>query len=248
MECSQSDIDQNAKAAEKLGYKFGAHGIKVLDREEVGDGTWSVTFAIYGDKSEVRYEAVWGDTAVMWVPCPSELGAGSTPEAIGDPPAVGTECQLYFSKMFLENNKLSARPKWPLELSGDLMPIETLEIFPQSLVLRGIESLSGRDVAIELLDTLLASPRQSIQLDGGHSISVGLTPLAVKPLGLPFYPDEQQIVDALSTLEGDRKDRQKTAFAWSVIGAAASGQASGSVPTRITGKTQKRLEAFLFRD
>lgn len=144
MACTQKDIDDNAKEAQKLGYQFGAHNILILDRKKSDDGTWSITFTIYGDESGVKYTEQWGNTEVMWAPCPSEVAPGSTPSKIGDPPNVDTKGLLYFSKKFLDAHKLSARPKWPLELGADLLPLETLQIFPHSFVLKGLESLSDQ--------------------------------------------------------------------------------------------------------
>lgn len=205
MTCSQSAIDTNASYVQTTypGRLYAPVTITITNRQF--HTTWEIQFTVSGDPLGRTFTAGWNDCTVMWVPCPSIMGTNLY-SSIQPPPAIGYSNTMYLDGTWLSNQGFHARPKWPLELSTDMEPVQTIPVFPMSLKLTGVEMVSGdyRLVEVDLLDPAQSGPAQSLVLDRnvpGTNVAVSLKQTAIESLRLPFNPDGAALGVAVEQLE-----------------------------------------------
>lgn len=150
-----------------------------------------------------EYTVEWGKKEVMWAPCSSTLQSNATHDNPGDPPLEDSIGSLWFHIDFLKQktNLLYDIPKWPRSLGAEPPPAhgpqaaplvqefyETLEVWPSSVVVSGVELKNGRhyEGSVDLLNRRLAKPGQTIQADRKAPMKLELTPYGFKQFNTHF--------------------------------------------------------------
>jgi hypothetical protein len=214
--CNEQIIKDNEDQASETG-PYG--GVRIIVNT-VALASKEITFTVF-DSSNPNGKicsAVWGDLADMWPACPSTLPSQATADDPGPPPAVGTTGILYLSVAFLGANGIVAPPKWPKALGTETHT--TLRIWPTSVVLTGIELVTGDMTSgtIDLLDLEFAQAGQILCL-GEHPIEVRLTEPGLRKFAIESHESSpwSRLSDAIANIEAE--DPGARALAWGTIAA-----------------------------
>jgi hypothetical protein len=250
--CDDATIKANGEAADPRVY----HGVRVLIT--ASDAT-SITFvASRVDGTTGTFTAIWGDIAVMWAPCPSTLPSRANlisagpPLVIdaGTPPLANVSGELYLAEAFVTANNLAVTtPKWPTHL--DIVKYESISVWPTSVILTGIELVTGNHFAasVNLLDRQSAQPGQTLVL-GNDPVQLRLGPTPLGDFGIALLAAQtpwpwRALTDAVTEIEGIASDPHKLARAWTVIAACIEQFAADDKAGLVTAQHVAELRRVL---
>jgi hypothetical protein len=193
--CDIEDIRDQIGPATLAGYMYTPVDI-VLHAVSAGpNGFPIIEFTRFGQPTTPRHTAEWGNPAHMWIACPSTFPADEAflPATAGDPPLVGAYGRLYLTETVFARNAIPMvlEPKWPPKLATQDPIAHTLDLYPTSLTISGVELRTGelREARIDLLDPMQAAARQTLELDGTRPVRLRLTQASFNQLALPFTPE-----------------------------------------------------------
>ena len=216
--CKAADLDEAETYANATKHLYAPMFVTIDKQVSATD----IQFSIWGVTGS--FTATWGDTNMMWSPCPSSLPSGATPSkpTQGGLPAVGAAGILYLSDTFLVTNKISETPKWPSKMLGEPLTAE-IEVLPMSLQLTAVYTHNGRSrpATIELLDRTLSSREQTLAISKASPLKVRLTQKAFNMFGAVFHPGEEALKSAIQLLASGKGSSEDTSAAWKTIASAA---------------------------
>jgi hypothetical protein len=200
--CDIEDIVNQIGPATLTGQTYTPVDIVLRSVKPPRNGFPVIVFSLYGESPAQNYEAEWGNTEHMWIPCPSTFPADAAfvPPTPGDPPLPNAWGRLYMTSAVLLQNGIAAmlEPKWPPKLASQDPIARTLDLYPTRIVLSGLELRTGelREATIDLLDPMQASVLQTLELDGTKPVRLRLTQASFNRFTLPFTPEREPLEEA----------------------------------------------------